>query len=107
MFGKQLTLLGHKGSVLLLEREECLLLTGSIAEADFEFFFAPQERHVAPMGHRRNVSPLRGEKRGLNLARSSDKGIGRPKLKFLLRFDQNVEYLSAPRGVCRILRGLY
>ena len=41
MFGKQLTLLGHKGSVLLLEREECLLLTGSIAEADFEFFFRP------------------------------------------------------------------
>jgi len=29
---------------------------------------------------------------------SNDKGIGPPKLKFLLRFDQNVEY-KRPTGV--------
>jgi len=31
--------------------------------------------------------------------RCKDKGIGRPKLKFLLRFDQNVEYkvINAPQ----------
>jgi len=42
-------------------------------------FFAPQGRHVAPMGVKFN------------------KGVGPQKLKFLLRFDQNVEY-KCPAG---------
>ena len=55
------------------------LITGTCryliySEADFEGFRpALQGRHVSP--HRCN-----------------DKGVGPPKLKFLLRFDRNVEY---------------
>ena len=53
-------------------------------------FFAPQGRHVAPMG---------GEiwHAKFHPHRCNDKGIGPPKLKFLLRFDQNVEY-KRPAG---------
>ena len=43
-------------------------------------FFAPQGLHVAPMGVKLGVL-----------------GVGPPKLKFLLRFDRNVEY-KRPAG---------
>ena len=33
------------------------------------------------------------------VTRCTDKGIGPPKLKFLPRFDQNVEYKRPPGGV--------
>jgi len=49
-------------------------------------FFAPQGRHVAPMG----VKIWHGDK--FHPLRCNDKGVGPQKLKFLLRFDQNVEY---------------
>ena len=52
------------------------------SEADFEVF-TPQGRHVAPMG--------------VKFQRCNDKGVGPPKWKFLLRFDQNVEY-KRPAG---------
>ena len=67
-------------------------------------FFAPQGRHVAPIG----------VKFGMEIKfhphRCNDKGVGPPKLKFLLRFDRNLEYKS-PAGayplrefhtICRI-----
>ena len=47
-------------------------------------FFAPQGRHVAPMRLKF------GREEGTE--GSNDKGIGPPKLKFLPKFDQNVEY---------------
>ena len=49
-------------------------------------FFTPQGRHVAPMGVKF------GMEEGCN-----DKVVGPPKLKFLLRFGQNVEY-KRPAG---------
>jgi len=63
-------------------------------------FFAPQGRHFAPIGVKFDM------KEGTNVPssmrspppcqisphRCNDKGIGPPKLKFLLRFDQNVKY---------------
>ena len=78
-----------------------LLITGSIAhsasrryiiysETDFEVF-APQGRHVAPMGLRSpppcQISPPSVQRQGCRT----------PKPKFLLRFDQNVEY-KRPAG---------
>jgi len=74
------------------------LITGSIArnasrryliysEADFEVF-ALQGRHVAPMGVKFGAE-LRAKFRP---HRCNDKGVGPQKLKFLLRFDHNVEY---------------
>jgi len=48
-------------------------------------FFALQGRQVAPMGVKF------GTEEG-HTHRCNDKGIGLPKLKFLLEFDQNVEY---------------
>jgi len=54
-------------------------------------FFAPHGRHVAPTG----VKFGRGggdRSAKFHPHRCNDKGVGLPKLKFLLRFDQNVEY---------------
>ena len=64
-------------------------------------FFAPRGRHVAPMGVKFGMEegtcgPLLRTK--FHPHRCNDKGVGPPKLKFLLRFDQNLEY-KAPR--CR------
>jgi len=58
-------------------------------------FFAPQGRHIAPMGVKFGMEegtkdPLLRAK--LHPHRCNDKGIGPPKLKILLRFGQNVEY---------------
>ena len=55
---------------------------------------------VAPMGVKFGVKegtegPLRRAK--FQTHRCNDKGVGPPKLKFLLRFDQNVEY-KRPAG---------
>jgi len=58
----------------------------SYSEADFEVF-APQGRHVAPMGL--DLSLLHAK---FYPRRCNDKGIGPQKLKFLLRFDQNMQY---------------
>ena len=63
-------------------------------------FFAPQGRQVAPMGVKFGMEegtfgPLLHAK--FQPHRCNDKGVGPPKLKFLLRFDQNVEY-KRPTG---------
>ena len=62
-------------------------------------FFAPQGRHVAPMGVKFGVEegtegPLHAK---FHPHRCNDKGVGPPKLKFLLRFDRNLEY-KRPAG---------
>jgi len=72
---------------------QVVIITGSIArsatrrylnysEADFEVF--------RPAGATSCIGPLLHAK--FHPHRCNDKGIGPPKLKFLLRFDQNVEY---------------
>jgi len=63
-------------------------------------FFAPQGRHVAPIGVtfgkvEGTWGPLLRAKFHPN--RCNDKDVGPQKLKFLLRFDQNVEY-KCPAG---------
>ena len=63
-------------------------------------YFAPQGRHVAPIGVKFGAEegpegPRLHAKFHPN--RCNDKGVGPPKLKFLLRFDQNVEYIR-PAG---------
>ena len=73
----------------------------SYSEADYNVF-APQGRHVAPMG------VIFGVEAGTFVPllytpnfiphRCNDKGIGPPKLKFLLKFDQNLEY-QRPAGM--------
>ena len=76
-------------------------------------FFTPQVRHVVPMGVKfgkkeGTEGPLLHAK--FHLHRCNDKGIGPPKLKFLLSFDQNVEYkrpvgayfLRSFHKICRI-----
>jgi len=65
-------------------------------------FFAPQGRQVAPMGVKfaRRRGPLvpSSVQNFFEVAnRCNDKGIGPQKLKFLVRFDQNVEY-KPPKG---------
>jgi len=61
--------------------------------------FAPQERYIAPMGVKfgteEGFCPLLYVE--FHPHRCNDKGIGPPKLKFLLKFDQNVEY-KRPTG---------
>jgi len=52
--------------------------------ADFEVF-APQGRHVAPIGVK------------FHPHQCNDKGTGPPKLKFLLKFDQ-MWNINAPQG---------
>jgi len=87
---------------------ECFLMfiTGSIthrascsyliySEADFEVF-APKGQHVAPMGGEIwHEGPLFHAK--LHPHRCKDEGVGPQKLKFLLRFDQNMKY-KRPAG---------
>ena len=63
-------------------------------------FFAPQGRHVASIGvkfgmEEGTVGPLLHAK--FHPHRCNDKGVGPPKLKFLLRFDRNVKY-KRPAG---------
>jgi len=59
-------------------------------------FFAPQGRHVAPTGVKFGMEePLLHAK--FHPRRCNNKGVGPPKLKFLLRLDQNVEY-KCPTG---------
>jgi len=63
-------------------------------------FFAPQGRHVAPMGMKFGTDegtqgPLLGAK--FYPHRCNGKGLGPAKLKFLLIFDQYVEY-KRPAG---------
>jgi len=58
-------------------------------------FFAPQGRHVALMGVKFGAEdgtecPLLHDQ--FHPHRCNDKGIGPPKLIFLVRFDQNEEY---------------
>ena len=81
--------------------------TGSIArsarcryliysEANFEVFPPAGATHIAPKG------PLLHAK--FHPHRFNDKCVGPQKLKFLLRFDQNVEYKRpAASGVLRML----
>jgi len=62
-------------------------------------FFAPQGRHVAPMGMKfgaeeETAGPLCAK---FHLHKCNYKGIGPPKLKCLLRLDQNSEY-KRPAG---------
>jgi len=63
--------------------------------------FRPQGRHVAPMGVKFGIEE--GPKVPSSMPnftpidRCNDKGVGPQKLKFLLRFDQNVEY-KRPAG---------
>jgi len=79
------------------------------SEADYEVF-RPQGRHVAPIGVKFGMEdgPLLPAK--FHPHRCNDKGVGPPKLKFLLRFDRNGEY-KRPTGayplrdfhkICRI-----
>jgi len=56
-------------------------------------FFAPQARHVAPMGVKFGMEAHAKFHR----QQCNDKGVRPQKLKFLLRFDQNVEY-KRPTG---------
>jgi len=81
----------------------------SYSEADFEFFFAPQRRHVRCTDGG-EIWHGGGERAKFHPHRCNDRGIGPPKLKFLLRFDRNVEY-KCPAGayplrdfhqICRI-----
>ena len=59
-------------------------------------YFAPQGRHLAPMGVKFDLfGPLINAK--LHAHRCNNKRVGPPKLKFLLIFDQNVEY-KRPAG---------
>ena len=75
------------------------IFTGSIArsasrryliysEADFEVF-RHAGRHVAQVGVKYRMEEGTAK---FHPHRCNDKGVGPQKLKFLLRFDQNVEY---------------
>jgi len=52
-------------------------------------FFAPQGRHIAPMEVKFGME---GGHAKFHPHQCNSKGIGPPKLKFLLKFDQNAEY---------------
>jgi len=79
-------------------------------------FFAPQGRHVAPTGVKFGVEEGEGPLLHAKFYphRCNDKGVGPPKLKFLLRFDRNVEYkrpavaypLHDFQKICRICTSL-
>ena len=68
--------------------------------------FAPQGRHVAPMGVKLGMQEGTEGRKGpkvpssvpISPHRCNDKTIGPQKLKFLLRYDQNEEY-KRPAGV--------
>jgi len=67
-------------------------------------FFAPEWRHVAPMGVKFGTEERTWGTKGPLLRakfhphRCNAKGIGPPKLTFLLRFDQKGEYINAAQG---------
>jgi len=78
------------------------IFTGSIASSATRRYLSYSETdfEVAPMGVKFGTEegtegPLIHAK--FHTHRCNDKGIGPPKLKFLLRFDQNVEY-KRPAG---------
>jgi len=54
--------------------------------------FAPQVENVAPMGVKFGTEKGSLLRAKFHPHRCNDKGIGPPKLKYLLRYDQNVEY---------------
>ena len=60
--------------------------------------FAPQGRHVAPVGVKFGVEEGTDRHAKFHPHRCNDKGVGSEKLKFLLRFDQNVEYKRPARA---------
>jgi len=60
-------------------------------------FFAPQGRHVAPMGVKFGTDEGTALRAKFHSHRCNVKGIGPTKLKFVLRFDQIVEY-KRPAG---------
>ena len=66
----------------------------SLLRGQFWGFFAPQGRHVAPIGMKFGMDLLHAK---FHPHRCNDKGVGPPKLKFLLRFDRNLEY-KRPAG---------
>ena len=67
---------------------QCKVLVHKLLRGRFWELFAPHGRHIAPM------APKFGTDKGATFQpyRCNGKGIGSPKLTFLLRFDQNVEY---------------
>jgi len=71
-----------------------ITLTACYRQRPILRFFARQGRHVAPMGVKFGTEEVRAK---FHPHRCNDKGIGPPKLKFLLRLDQNVEY-KCPAG---------
>ena len=96
----------HRNAPQRIQCKHCHLITGSIArsatrrylnysEADFEVF--------RPVGATRCTDGGEIWHGGVDLRakfhphRCNNKGIGHPKLKFLLRCDQNVEY-KRPAG---------
>jgi len=64
----------------------------SYSEADFEFFFAAQVQHVAPIGLAEIWHGGVNRSAKFHPHRCNSKGIGAPKLKFLLRFYPNWNY---------------
>ena len=58
-------------------------------------FFAPQGQHVAPLGVKFGTEEGSLLRAKFHPHRCNDKGVGPPKLKFLFRFDRNVEYKRA------------
>jgi len=60
-------------------------------------FFAPQGRHVAPMGVKFGTEEVAIPPCQISPPSVQRPGCRTPKLKFLLRFDQNVEY-KRPAG---------
>jgi len=86
---------------------QTIIFAGSIArsgsrryliysEADFEVF-RPQGRHVAPMGMKFGVKEGSPPPRQISPQSVQQQGCKTPKLKFSLRFDQNVQY-KRPAG---------
>jgi len=80
---------------LLLSATLCKAPVLSYAEADFEVFRPAGATQCTDGGEIWHVGPLVCAK--FHPHRCNDKGVGPPKLKFLLRFDQNVEY-KRPTG---------
>jgi len=70
-------------------------LSYSVTQRPILRFFAPHGQHVALMGVKFGMEE--GTACQISMP-NFDKGIGPPKLKFLLRFDHNVEY-ERPAGV--------
>ena len=82
----------HYQRAALRAAQACRYLVYS--EADLRFF-APRGRHVAPIGVKLGMEE--GTDAKFHLHRCNDKGVGPHKLKFLLRFDRNLEH-KRPAG---------